>query len=346
MHYTDLCSLSQVIRSCSDTLSVQSPIGYSRDNNPIDGFIFGTGALSISLIAGSHADEPVGPKLLHKLVNYLNQLPPEHPLLTDYSWSIIPHANPDGQLINDQWWSNSTDTAELISYLSLSQRELPGEDIEFGYPRDARDPGARIENREIYDWWISQEKSFDLHASLHGMAFAAGPWYLIESEWQHRISFLKEQCLTEVEAKAYSVHDIERLGEKGFFRLGKGFCTRPDSENMRAFFMDKGDVATADRFHPSSMEVMRSISKDCLTVVSEMPLFITPGIGDTLGPPDPIGAKWKEHILKWRTGLMSNESILDDSYQQGLSAMSIDDQMHFQWHLIATCIEQIRLNNQ
>ncbi|MGL1902403.1 MAG: M14 family zinc carboxypeptidase [Fibrobacterales bacterium] len=346
MFYKDLCSLSQSIRTCTDTLRIASPIGYSRDNNPIDGFTFGTGPLAVSLIAGSHADEPVGPKLLRKLVNYLTSIPSDHPLLTDYSWSIIPHANPDGKRDNDKWWSDTAHSAELIPYLTQSQRELPGEDIEFGYPRDERDPGARIENREIYDWWISQNKSFDLHASLHGMAFAAGPWYLLESEWQTRISFLKEQCLSEVATKGYSVHDIERNGEKGFFRLGKGFCTRPDSNNMRAFFLEKGDSATADRFYPSSMEVMRSISDDCLTVVSEMPLFITPGVGEILGPPDPKGMEWKEDILKWRSGSLESNQILDEANQKGLIAMSIDDQMYFQWHLIATCLEQIRLDRE
>ncbi len=325
------------------TLRKLHPIGMSRDGRPIHGYMFGSGSVFISLIAGCHADEPVGPELLAQLINYLSSLSENHPLLRDYYWSIIPHANPDGQEINNQWWEKRSEGAELISYLQKSKRELPGEDIEFGFPRNDSCSGARVENKVMYEWWHSQKCSFDLHASLHGMAFAAGPWYLIDEAWRNTISFIKEECTRTVRQKGYTVHDIERNGEKGFYRLGKGFCTRPDSENMRAFFLEKGDTKTADKFYPSSMEVMRRISDDCLTLVSEMPLFITPGVGKTLGPPDPIGVTWKERIAHWRATIDSPKNILEEAALHGLSAMPINDQKFFQWHLIASSIEQIRL---
>ncbi len=345
MTFQELLSLFTGISQESTELRHLHPIGMSREHRPMHGYQFGSGAVTISLIAGCHADEPVGPELLTQFVNYLYALPEHHPLLSDYRWSIIPHANPDGQVINAQWWQKRSEGAELISYLQQSKRELPGEDIEFGFPRDDSCSGARVENKSMYDWWLSQNQSFDLHASLHGMAFAAGPWYLIDEAWRDAISFIQEECLNTVTQRGYTVHDIERNGGKGFYRLGKGFCTRPDSQNMRAFFLNRGDTKTADKFYPSSMEVMRRISNNCLTLVSEMPLFITPGVGKTLGPPDPVGVAWKERIAKWKATIHSPDTILKDAAYHCLTAMPITDQKYFQWHLIVSSIEQLRIKD-
>ena len=45
----------------------------------------------------------------------------------------------------------------------------------------------------------------------------------------------------EVEEAGYTLHDVERYGEKGFHRLARGFCSRPDSRAMRRHFLDLGD---------------------------------------------------------------------------------------------------------
>ena len=52
---------------------------------------------------------------------------------------------------------------------------------------------------------------------------------------------------------------------------------------MSEYFMAAGDPVTASLFRPSSMETVRSLGGDPLTLVSEMPLFITPGVGEVLG---------------------------------------------------------------
>ncbi len=115
------------------------------------------------------------------------------------------------------------------------------------------------------------------------MGFAAGPWFLVEGEWKDRCNVLKERCAARVAELGYALHDVQRNGEKGFFRLGRGFCTRPDSKYMRKHFSQLGDNRTAALFRPSSMETVRALGGDPLTLVSEMPLFITPGVGEELG---------------------------------------------------------------
>ena len=44
-----------------------SVIGRSREGNPIYGYRLGEGEIGVSLIAGCHADEPVGPEMLRRL---------------------------------------------------------------------------------------------------------------------------------------------------------------------------------------------------------------------------------------------------------------------------------------
>ncbi len=273
---------------------------------------------------------------------YLAKLPPDDALLTDYQWWIVPHINPDGAARNSRWQTESAPAYDLADYLLRSVRELPGDDIEFGFPRDAEDADARPENRAVYDWWRTSDEPFDLHVSLHGMAFAAGPWFLIESAWQDRVGRLKERCATRVAELGYELHDVERQGEKGFFRLERGFCTRPDSRYMREHFLALGDEETAGKFRPSSMETIRALGGDPLTLVSEMPLFITPGVGGTLGPPDPAAEEWKERIAGWKAGLLAGEAasgVSQDAAKEGLVPMRVADQMKLQWMLIASGLE-------
>ncbi len=344
MTFEQLLERFEAIVKLPSHLLPASPIGKSRQGRDIHGFWVGSGTVKISLIAGCHADEPVGPNLLTKLVNYLHTLPPDDHMLTDYQWHIIPHVNPDGRKINNRWWCSEQEQVDLIAYLTYRIRELPGDDMEFGFPRHPGDPGARAENQVIYTWWTRFATSFDLHVSLHGMGFAAGPWYLVEEAWKDKIDFLKSECLRFVRQKGYRPHDVDRQGEKGFFRLGQGFCTRPDSNNMRKFFLEQGDEKTASLFFPSSMETIRSFGGDCLTIVSEMPLFLLTDVGIDIGPPDNAALQWQNRIARWQTFLDSPEKILEERQRFGLQAMSIHDQMHFQWHFLCSALEQIRLN--
>jgi len=324
-------------------------IGRSRQDRAVRAFRFGSGPRRISLLGGCHADEPVGPRLLRHVAAYLSLLPPEHPLLTDYQWWIIPHINPDGEERNRSWHQDDDVVYSLVRYLSNVIRERPGDDIEFGFPHDEGDDGARPESRAAYDWWQRTEGPFALHVSLHGMGFSGGPWFLIEEAWKNRCEILKERCRKRVQELRYTLHDVERNGEKGFFRLGRGFCTRPDSRYMRDYFIDRSDPDTASLFRPSSMETIRSVGGDPLTLVSEMPLFITPGVGKTLGPPDPVAADWKTRIDGWRVRLMddgTDEAVVQEAIGSGLEPMPVRDQMQLQWALIAAGVQQLETVGQ
>lgn len=345
-------------------------IGRSREGREMRAFRFGApsggsahdaSVLRVSLIAGCHADEPVGPALLRRLVAYLGVLPEEHGLLHGYEWWIVPHANPDGEAVNAVWEGGLAGSKKAtagavydpVSYLTHVVRELPGDDVEFCFPRGPDDPGGRPENRAIYDWWRADGRPFHMHASLHGMAMSAGPYFLLDAGWHERCAGLKARCAAEVERMGYTLHDVERHGEKGFHRIERGFATRPDSRAMRDHFLALGEKETAARFRPSSMETVRSLGGDCLTVVSEMPLFITPGVGETLGPPDPVREAWLERRARWSLALRAGRSGPAADTEEASAAeaeiraselrpMPIDHQMALQWTLVCAAIEEVR----
>jgi hypothetical protein len=113
---------------------------------------------------------------------------------------------------------------------------------------------------------------------------------------------------------------------------------------MQKSFLAQGDENTASLFFPSSMETMRSFGGDCLTIVSEMPLFLLPDVGINIGPPDVAAETWKERIVLWQTLLETPEIIQAEAQGFGLQGMRISDQMRFQWHFICSALEQIRIN--
>ena len=331
--------------SCRDVPSTsESVLGSSREGRPIPGFRFGRGPVAVSLLGGCHADEPVGPRLLRRLAGYLAALDAEDPMLRRYQWWIIPHINPDGEARNAAWQDPDANAYDLGRYLAGKVRELPGDDIEFGFPRGGADFGARPENRAAYDWWRTCDRPFGLHASLHSMGFAAGPFFLIDRAWEDRCEELKASCRDHARTLGYVLHDVERHGEKGFFRFERGFASRPDSKRMAAHFDALGDGATASRFRPSSMETLRSLGHDTLTLVSEMPLFILPGVGETPGPPDPVAEGWKRRLEGWRSELSAGAApaaVSRAARREGLVPMPVRDQMALQWTFIAAGLRQI-----
>ncbi len=197
--------------------------GQSREGRPLPAYRLGHGPQRISLIAGCHADEPTGPRLLRHLLSYLSRQEAGHPLLSGYSWWIIPHANPDGEAINRRWYSEKDQYYNLARYLRHAERAFPGQDIEFGFPIEGKAGPLREENAFIYDFWRSADAPFHLHASLHSMAIAFGAWFLIDPNWVERSAGIQEQCRRKTLEMGYPLHDVDRQGEKGFHRIAEGF---------------------------------------------------------------------------------------------------------------------------
>lgn len=322
-------------------------IGYSREQRAIYAYKFGSGLQNISLIAGNHADEPTGPDLLRKLVVYLAALPPTHPMLQAYSWYIVPHVNPDNERVNARWFEEGLPKGyfNLAKYLSYAHRELPGSDIEYGYPIAGKIGALRPENEAVYNFWQQAKAPFGLHASLHGMAYSYGAWFLIEKTWQNRTQHLQQTCIAKTKALGYLLHDVDRKGEKGFYRIAAGFTTRPDSEGMRQHFLGLNNPEMAAKFHPSSMESIRSLGGNCLTLVSEMPLFILPKLSNDISWPNQPLLEWYSILAKWKTLLKSKTSsekqVNEWAKNKGIHPMPIKHQQILQWTFICAGLEEI-----
>ncbi len=345
-----LYSYISSILEASITNNWGNKIGVSVEGENIESYTLGNGSIKISLIAGNHADEPIGPLLLKKLVNFLGTLHKKHELLQKYTWYIVPHTNPDGEKRNLTWYNYDDKKTDLTSYLINVNRELPGNDIEFGFPIEGEVKALRPENEAVYNFWKNANTSFDLHVSLHGMSATYGPWFLIDQNWINRTQNLRTQCAWQTKNLDYHLFDLDRKGEKGFQRITEGFCTRPDSKNMKSHFLALDDLETAQKFHPSSMESIRSLSKDCLTLVSEMPLFIYPKETRVLQWPDPFLKKWNDQFGSWKskliTGEITPEQCLIEAKKLKVIPMPWEDQLRLQWQLIVSGIEAVTDNHK
>jgi len=265
-------------------------VGRSEADRPIIGAVVGRGPRRCSLIAGSHADEPVGPETLRRLSEALGEpgsaetasgdtSAPEWPaaaerLLETWTFVIVPHVNPDGEAANRSWIDRWPDA---LAYLTEVQREAPGRDIEFGYPHAKRDWGPLREENRAVAAFLRAHGPYDLHVSLHGMSVAEGGWLLIERGWVDRTERLRDGYRQALQASGLGLFDWDRGGEKGFEYIGPGFATTPRADAMQAHFRGLGDEQTAAKFHASSMEFVQSLGGDPLCLVTELPLFLIEG---------------------------------------------------------------------
>lgn len=242
-----------------------SMIGHSRGGQPLFGYTMGTGPRLVSITAGCHADEPAGPMTAQALPLLLRDHAPS--LLERFTFRVIPQMNPDGADNNRPWFSLNPDFA---SYVAHAVREMPGDDVEFGF---SMDDAARPECRAAIPF-LWHEGPVVAHFSLHGMAWAEGAWYLINRPWVERADGLMADLTAVTEAFDMPFHEIDRHGEKGFSRIGNGFATTPSSVAMKAFFEAEDDLEMAAKFRPSSMEMAMETGDDPLCMVSELPLFL------------------------------------------------------------------------
>ena len=330
-------------------------IGRSREGRPIGAWRGGRGPLSVSLVAGCHADEPVGPATLRRLAGWLAARPAHDPAVAEVRWSIVPHANPDGEAVNAVWATRTRDVVDhrgagdrgydLAAYSAGVVRELPGDDIEFGFPRSARDSEARPENRAVAGF-LAGGAPYAVHGSLHGMAFAPGPWFLIEAGWADRTTAMRARLRERVREMDYPLFDPDRGGEKGFTRIDEGFTTRPDSGALRRHFLERGDPETAALFRLSSMEHVRSLGGDPLTFVSEMPLFLLPPPGAACDFPDPAtGTTGRVAFHGWLADLLANRSAAEvarAAARHGIRPMPIRDQARLQLEFLDAVLAAAR----
>ena len=306
--------------------AVVEEIGTSEAGRPINGFVLGSGSQTVSLLAGNHSDEPVGPATLRTLILEVLADPSAfEDLLKTYRFVIVPHTNPDGEAKNGTWIDRWPD---VESYIEHAFREEPGRDMEFGFP------DMRQENAHVADF-LRRNGPFALHMSLHGMGFSDGALLLIERHWGFRTEALQTHFRRSARAAGLGLHDRNRQGEKGFFYLGPGFNTTPEGEAMRTFFRAQKDEKTAAKFLDSSMEFVRGLGGDPLCLVTELPLFVLDE-ADT-----DRYLEFRETLPDLRAKLARGEPIADDLAPFTLRPLALQDAVRLQLETLQAGLDQI-----
>ena len=276
-------------------------LGESEEGRALYGVVLGHGDQAVSLIAGNHADEPVGPETLRAFVlNALRNREKMAPWFRRYRFVIVPHTNPDGEARNRPWMRAWPDPA---AYLRHVVREEPGRDLEYGFP------DMRPENRHVSSF-LREHGPYALHMSLHGMSSSEGAMLLINRPWTFRTQSLRDAFVRAAQAQGLPMHDHNRKGEKGFFWIEPGFQTTPRGDAMRTFFRAQGDDAMARRFHDSSMEFVMGLGGDPLALVTELPLFWVRNPDPTPGTPTEY-LKLRDRFPEMKARLARDESIDD-----------------------------------
>ncbi len=285
-------------------------LGNSREGRPLVGMRAGNGPLRISLIAGAHADEPAGTRTLLALCQWLRSSPGAAGALKLSTFFICPQANPDGAARNAAWSCRPDYTVE--EYLSRAIRELPGDDLEYGFSGGGKRAG-RPENQAVQEF-LASGGTFHFHASLHGMGFSEGAWFLLNRENVGRTKALREDLLEIVRQLGVPLHDWDRQGEKGFHRIAPGFATTPTSTAMKKHFENLGESGEAEKFLFSSMEYVASLGGKPLQMVSEMPLFL-------VAPSTSSAPRWGHNFLEVKEALPSVREALCRGDPEPLKAL-------------------------
>mgnify|MGYP000538863034 CR=1 FL=1 len=291
-------SIESACMAHSDVASFRE-LGKSEEGRSLYGVVLGDGDQTVSLVAGHHADEPVGPETLRCFIlRALDQRESMAPWFRRYRFVVVPHVNPDGEARNRPWIEEWPD---LEAYLRHVVREAPGRDLEYGYP------DMRPENRHVAEF-LRGFAPFALHANLHGMSVAEGGLLLINRPWTFRTQSLRDDFRRAVRAEGLRMHDHNRKGEKGFFWLEPGFQTTPRGDAMRTYFRAQDDEAMARRFHDSSMEFVMGLGGDPLALVTELPLFVVRNDDPTPGHPDEY-LRLREHLPEVRARLERGDEM-------------------------------------
>lgn len=248
-------------------------IGHSGGGRPLHGLLAGSGRDLVSVVAGAHPDEPAGPiAACHLAAGWAAAVP-------DCRLAVVPLLDVDGVVEQAGWLSPWSGAVDIDRWLAHRHRRQPGADREFAWP-GAPWPGTVLPECRAAAAFFDHQGPARAHLSLHGMACAAGAWFLLDEA-----AILRPRlwlALRRVAASnGFALHDVPRHGDKGFRRAGPGFCTTPSGAAMRLSFLARGDRATAAGFAWSSMESARARAHRAgapapLCAVSEFPLVDLP----------------------------------------------------------------------
>lgn len=343
---TDEEVLPEIRHACAANADLAQfyTLGSSEEGRSLYGVTLGHGPQTVTLMAGAHADEPVGPETLRTFIleslanrDWLADGDGFADLFERFTFRIIPHVNPDGEARNRPWIDAWPD---VEAYLRHRVREQPGRDIEFGYPVMREE--NRLAARFLFDY-----SPLALHMSLHGMGFSEGAMLLVERHWVDQTEALRASFVEAAAGAGLRLHDHDRGGDKGFDYIDPGFCTTPEGAAMRYHFHDRGDAETASKFFSSSMELARMAGYDAkrqrhpLCLVTELPLFaIERGYRHEPGLPSAYLAL-RDELPELQLKVQQGQSVRDELVPYELRPLDLGTAVRLHLHCIELGLEAV-----
>ena len=225
----------------------------------------------VSIVAGSHPDEPAGPLAAVALAERYAQ----SCILQQVQLAVVPQMDPDGVYLQQEWLEAYQDQLDPLLFLQNRVRREPGADREFAWPGAAWG-GCVLPENIAADAFLNTCGPAITHLSLHGMAVAEGAWFLLND-----LALRNGKLWTALRQIAgdagLGLHDSFRYGDKGFRRCAHGFCTTPTGFGMRQWAL-RDAPHYRDGFGLSSMDAacLRAAhhkQAKPLCAVSEFPLI-------------------------------------------------------------------------
>ena len=123
--------LNALVEECQadERFTIDVP-GTSGQGEPIYHVQFGQGATTVLIVAGPHADEPIGSLTVFSLLTLLKNSS-EELLKQDIEWHIVPCIDPDGARLNEGWTQQAF-THE--NYMKHFHKQAYKDQADFSFP--------------------------------------------------------------------------------------------------------------------------------------------------------------------------------------------------------------------
>lgn len=152
--------------------------GSSYQGEPIYHVVFGEGKVKVLVVAGPHADEPIGSVTVFSLLTLLNNNNQEL-VKQDIQWHIVPCIDPDGAKLNEGWTQEAFSHKSFMEnfhkqdHLDQVDASFPIKFKEFNFDKPTQEARVLM--------GILEELRPDYYFSLHN-AFAGGGYFYISED--------------------------------------------------------------------------------------------------------------------------------------------------------------------
>lgn len=176
--FNTFCSvdkLNALIEECQadERFTIDVP-GTSEQGESIYHVQFGKGTTKVLIVAGPHADEPIGSLTVFSLLTLLKNSN-EELLKQDVEWHIVPCIDPDGARLNEDW---SQQAFTHKSFMKGFHKQVLNEQIDYSFPMNYKGCVFNQPTQEAKVLMkILDQTRPDFYSSLHN-AHASGCFFV------------------------------------------------------------------------------------------------------------------------------------------------------------------------